>query len=155
MKTKVSGRVTSMMFFAMLALFSVAGNSYAGCTDCSPQCVPYARGVSGIKVYGVAIETLSNYDRSKYKISSKPKDNSMMILSANQNGIPWTGHAIAIQTSDKKSGEYKLKISQSNYNCKCSVETNVKAKFKDNKVTFDSGAWKGKKFKVAGIIVKK
>jgi hypothetical protein len=106
-------------------------------------------------VYGVAIETLSNYDKSKYKISSSPKDSAIMILSANQNGIPWTGHAIAVTSSDKKNGEYKLKISQSNYNCKCSIETKVKATYKDKKITFDSGAWKGKKFKVAGILVRK
>lgn len=151
--------VVGMMFSIFVLFFVVAPTvSHAAeisCTDCTPQCLPYARSITGIMVYGAAVDTLSTYDKKKYKISATPKDRSIIILSPYQPGVYWTGHAIAVVTSEKKNGEYKLKISQSNYDCKCSVEAKVSATFKNGKITFKSGAWKGKTKKVQGIIVKK
>lgn len=129
----------------------------AGCFDCNPQCVTYARERSGI--YSCRVGTGGaidwyNCEKKAGHTSSKPKKGGVLVLKP-QDGLPWTGHAIFVEKKEKKdSGKYSLRLSHSNFDCRCSKEKNIKATYyKDKKkVKFKSGAWKDQKLAAAGFI---
>lgn len=147
-------------FIVAISLIMFLGNYEGAQGYCDPQCVPWARDHSKVKLHAPTARDLPAAAQrdSNYVITPTPKKGNIMVLNTKNS----EGHVIAIQDSDKKdNGKYSLRITHSNYNYKssgkCDTESNVKATYNKNSDTikFKSGVWDGKEFKVIAIIRKK
>jgi hypothetical protein len=143
-----------IMGITLLSFFLYGQLCFADCYSCNPQCVPYAREKSGINTCkNGQTSPIEWYNCEKNK-GDKPKDGCVMILEK-QGGMP-IGHAVYVKDSKKEDGgKYKLKISHSNFDCKCSQENATATYHKDtHKVKFKDGHWDNKEFNVLGFIYK-
>lgn len=128
---------------------------------CEPQSLIYARQRSGNMSSRTGREngplTWFNSEKKLGRTSDEPLAGSVLILSANRrHGMP-TGHVAYVESvSPEDSSTYRLIFSHTNYDRRCSLETNIEAVFNRDSMTLDifSGAWRvwGRGLKVAGFI---
>jgi len=145
------------------------GRAFGECYDlrrnrrsrCEPQCIPYARCRSGIDTCRTGHEngplTWFNCEKSQGKTTAEPRSGSLMVLAANNRHNMGTGHIIYVEKIVAETdGTYRLSLSHTNFDRRCSLEEKVSAVYhRDTRtVDFVSGAWKvwGKGLKVAGFI---
>ena len=128
---------------------------------CEPQSLTYARQRSGITRSRNGRENgpLTWFDSEKKlgKTTNQPDPGSVLILGANKgHGMP-TGHVAYVEkVYPEGPSSYKIIFSHTNYDRKCSLETNIEAIYNSSDMTLDifSGAWKpwGSGLRVAGFI---
>lgn len=148
-----------LALFVMVGIMPFSSLSWA---ICHPQCGEYAREKSGIRSCsgtdcdrnGTAATVLDWYccEKNAGRTTDTPKTGRVIILPLSN-----TGHAIYIDKSESEGdGKYSLKISHSNFDYKCSVETKKKATYykSSKKLKIKEGKWAGKEFKVTGFIKK-
>jgi hypothetical protein len=150
----------SLIAFTMVTViavfFAISSSVFA---YCSPQCVTYARQLSGINhcYVGTNGTALDWYDCESGKghsssAGNSPKAGRVVILK-----IGSTGHAIYINSvGDGDNGKYSIKISQSNANGRCGIENKIKATYDKKKKTlkYKGGVLEGKTYSVKGFITK-
>lgn len=157
-------RRQGLMFIIIVAAIAFVSSVYSTAfAYCSPQCVPYARQLSGINHCKVGENGTAkdwyNCEAARgdtKSASSTPKKKTVVILN-----IGTTGHAVYINSvDDGEDGKYPLKISQSNARNRasgtCDIETKIKATYNKKKKTFKykGGYLVGKTFDVIGFITK-
>jgi hypothetical protein len=130
---------------------------------CEPQSLPFARCRSGISSCCLGWNngplTWFACEKQHRNTSLVPSSNSVLILAANRRNNMPTGHVAYVEkVIAKKAPHYRLIFSHTNYDRKCSLETNIEAEYNSSTRTLDilSGAWKdwGKELPVAGFILK-
>ena len=131
---------------------------------CEPQSLTYARQRSGIMRSRNGVEngplTWFASEKQNGMTSDQPVSGSVLILGADKgHGMP-TGHvAFVEQAHPSGSSRYKVIFSHTNYDRKCSLETNIEAVYDSAAKTLDiySGAWQpwGRGLRVAGFIEQK
>lgn len=126
--------------------------------DCKPQCVPWARDHSDVKIHGDAKDWPQLAERYGCKMTSTPKKGRVIVIDERDLGGSGRthGHVIAVLKSEEKDDDkYSLTITHSNYDDKCGTETVKATYYKDEKkIKFKEGHWSGKKFRVKAIIKK-
>lgn len=149
-----SARLAAAAIAAAAALSSipttVGAATPASCYTCSPQCVPAARQWSNIDFPRVeyAKDIPAAARKAGFVVSNSPPTGRK---SVGVIALGSVGHAVAI-TKAKKSGKVvDLELSHANFDCKCSKET-VRATFGNGKVTFTSGALKGRSYAAIGFV---
>lgn len=128
---------------------------------CEPQSLTYARQRSGIMRSRTGPEngplTWFASEKRLGMTSIEPASGSVLILGAHKkHGMP-TGHvAFVEQVHLEGPSQYWLVFSHTNYDRKCSLETNIEARYNSAAQTLDifSGAWQawGQGLNVAGFI---
>ena len=128
---------------------------------CEPQSLTYARQRSGIMRSRTGSEngplTWFASEKKLGKTTKEPDPGSILILGANKgHGMP-TGHVAYVEKVYAEGpSSYKIIFSHTNYDRKCSLETNIEAIYNSTDMTLDifSGAWKpwGSGLRVAGFI---
>lgn len=130
---------------------------------CEPQSLPFARCRSGINSCGLGWNngplTWFACEQKQGNTSLVPKDNSVLILGANKRNHMPTGHVAYIEkVIAEKAPHYRIIFSHTNYDRRCSLETNIEADYNSSTKTLDihTGAWKewGKKLPVSGFILR-
>ncbi|OGQ88528.1 MAG: hypothetical protein A2512_11940 [Deltaproteobacteria bacterium RIFOXYD12_FULL_56_24] len=129
---------------------------------CEPQSLPFARCRSGIATCRLGHEngplTWFACEKERGNTAVVPRPGSILILAANgRRGMP-TGHVAYVEEVVAQSGTtYRLVFSHTNYDRKCSLETNIEATYDSVARTLDihGGAWQawGKGLAVAGFIM--
>ncbi len=128
---------------------------------CEPQSLTYARDRSGIMRSRSGHEngplTWFASEKRLGKTSDQPAPGSVLILGADRGHGMSTGHVAYVEeASPSGASRYKLTFSHTNYDRKCSLETNIEAIYNSSAKTLDiySGAWQpwGRGLKVAGFI---
>jgi hypothetical protein len=112
---------------------------------CHPQCGEYARDKSGIRTCG-GTNGIDSTVLDWYRCGNKsgrttdtPKAGRVIILPVSK-----AGHAIYIDKSENEgSGKYSLKISHSNFDNNCGIETKKKATYykSSKKLKIKEGVW--------------
>lgn len=130
---------------------------------CEPQSLPYGRCRTG------NMSCRGNYQLSPIgwykcadsngKTTGTPVAPSILILGDNSKHRMSTGHVFVVEkVKDLGGGRWDLVLSHTNYDRKCSIETNVSAGYdeKNRIVTMHTGKWSpwGKSLKALGFIVK-
>jgi hypothetical protein len=130
---------------------------------CEPQSLPYGRCRTG------NMSCRGNYQLSPIgwykcadssgKTTGTPVAPSILILGDNSKHRMSTGHVFVVEkVKDQGGGRWDLVLSHTNYDRKCSLETNVSAGYdeKNRIVTMHTGKWSpwGKSLKALGFIVK-
>lgn len=128
---------------------------------CEPQSLTYARKRSGIMRSRTGCEngplTWFASETKLGKTSAEPVPGSVLILGGDKgHGMP-TGHVAYVEeVYPEGASSYRLIFSHTNYDRKCSLETNIEARYDSSAMTLDifSGAWKswGRGLRVAGFI---
>ncbi len=130
---------------------------------CEPQSLPFARCRSGISSCGLGWNngplTWFACEKQHNNTSLIPSAGSILILGANKRNHMPTGHVAYVEKVIAEKGpKYRLIFSHTNYDRKCSLETNIEAEYNSSTKTLDilTGAWKewGKRLPVAGFILK-
>jgi hypothetical protein len=139
-----------------------ADNKRAKVRRCEPQSLPFARCRSGIASCRLGHENspLAWFTCEKLhgNTSLVPKPGSILILAANgQRKMP-TGHVAYVEEVVAQSATiYRLTFTHTNYDRRCSLESNIKATYDSAARTMDihGGAWGawGKGLPVAGFIL--
>lgn len=128
---------------------------------CEPQSLTYARKRSGIMRSRTGPEngplTWFASERMLGKTSSVPLPGSVLILGSDRGHGMGTGHVAYVEEAYANGpSSYRVIFSHTNYDRRCSLETNIEASYDSSKMTLDifSGAWQpwGKGLKVAGFI---
>lgn len=128
---------------------------------CEPQSLTYARQRSGIMRSRNGSEngplTWFASERKLGKTSSLPLPGSVLILGADRGHRMETGHVAYVEkVSANGPSSYRIVFSHTNYDRRCSCETNIEGRYNSETMTLDifSGAWQawGKGLKVAGFI---
>lgn len=129
---------------------------------CEPQCIPYIRCRSGIDSCRIGIEngplTWFACESRRGNTGLAPQPGSVLILAANARRKMPTGHGLYVEeVIETAPSLYRLILSHTNYDRRCSIETNVEAHFDQRTMTVDflSGAWRtwGRDLAVAGFIL--
>jgi len=129
---------------------------------CEPQSLPFARCRSGIISCRSGHENgpLTWFTCEKWcgNTSLIPKPGSILILAANNRRKMPTGHVAYVEEVVAQSDTvYRLTFTHTNYDRKCSLESNIKATYDSGARTLDihGGAWGawGKGLPVAGFIL--
>lgn len=128
---------------------------------CEPQCIPYIRCRSGIDSCRIGIEngplTWFACEERRGNTGLVPQPGSVLILAANARRKMPTGHGLYVEgVVETAPALYRLILSHTNYDRRCSLETNIEAQFDQRTMTVDflSGAWRawGQDLAVAGFI---
>jgi hypothetical protein len=129
---------------------------------CEPQSLPFARCRSGIGSCRIGHEngplTWFACEKARGNTSLVPRSGSILILAANNRRKMPTGHVAYVEQAIPQSGTvYRLVFSHTNYDRRCSLETNIEATYDSAARTLDihGGAWGawGKGLPVAGFIL--
>ena len=129
---------------------------------CEPQCIPYIRCRSGIDSCRIGIEngplTWFACEVRRGNTGPVPQPGSVLILAANARRKMPTGHGLYVEeVIETAPSLYRLTLSHTNYDRRCSLETNIEAQFDQRTMTVDflSGAWHtwGQDLAVAGFIL--
>jgi hypothetical protein len=129
---------------------------------CEPQSLPFARCRSGIDSCRIGHEngplTWFACEKARGNTSLTPRSGSILILGANTRRKMPTGHVAYVEEVVAKSDTvYRLVFSHTNYDRRCSLETNIEATYDSAARTLDihGGAWQawGKGLPVAGFIL--
>lgn len=130
---------------------------------CEPQSLPYGRCRTG------DMSCRGNYELSPigwYKCADQnkkttptPTAGAIFILGDNSDHRMGTGHVFVVEkVKDAGNGHWELTLSHTNYDRRCSLETNVQAGYDQHKrlLTMHTGHWSkwGKNLKALGFIVK-
>jgi hypothetical protein len=130
---------------------------------CEPQSLPYGRCRTG------DMSCRGNYELSPIgwykcadqnkKTTATPTAGSIFILGDNSDHRMGTGHVFVVEkVKELGSGHWELTLSHTNYDRRCSLETNVLAGYDQHKrlLTMRTGHWSkwGKNLKALGFIVK-
>ncbi len=138
------------------------GGKQATARRCEPQSLPFARCRSGIDSCRLGHEngplTWFACEQRRGNTSLTPRSGSILILAANTRRKMPTGHVAYVEQAIPQSGTiYRLVFSHTNYDRKCSLETNIEATYDSAARTLDihGGAWQawGKGLPVAGFIL--
>jgi hypothetical protein len=97
-------------------------------------------------------------ERRRGNTTDEPAAGRVLILEANHRHRMPTGHVIYVEDAAPRGpGWYGLRISHTNYDRACSLETNVEAIFRGDAMTLDilTGAWRqwARGLRVAGFIL--
>jgi len=129
---------------------------------CEPQSLPFARCRSGIDSCRIGHEngplTWFACEKQHGNTSLTPRPGSILILAANGRRKMPTGHVAYVEEVVAQSATvYRLTFTHTNYDRKCSLESNIKATYDSAAQTLDihGGAWGawGKGLPVAGFIL--
>jgi len=129
---------------------------------CEPQSLPFARCRSGIDSCRTGHEngplTWFVCEKQRGNTSLTPRSGSILILAANNRRKMPTGHVAYVEEVVAQSATvYQLTFTHTNYDRRCSLESNIKATYDSAARTLDihSGAWQawGKGLPVAGFIL--
>lgn len=129
---------------------------------CEPQSLPFARCRSGIDSCRLGHEngplTWFACEKGRGNTSLIPKPGSILILAANSRRKMVTGHVAYVEEVVAQSETvYRLIFTHTNYDRRCSLETNIEAIYDRDAQTLDilGGAWQawGKGLPVAGFIL--
>lgn len=129
---------------------------------CEPQSLPFARCRSGISSCCLGWNngplTWFACEKKHNNTSVVPAANSVLILAANNHNMP-TGHVAYVEeVIATEAPNYRIVFSHTNYDRRCSLETNIEALYNSSTKTLDvlTGAWKdwGKKLPVSGFILR-
>lgn len=129
---------------------------------CEPQSLPFARCRSGIDSCRIGYEngplTWFACEKQRGNTSLAPRSGSILILGANTRRKMPTGHVAYVEKVIAQSGAvYRLTFTHTNYDRKCSLESNIEATYDSAAQTLDihGGAWGawGKGLPVAGFIL--
>lgn len=129
---------------------------------CEPQCIPYARCRSGIDScrLGMGNGPLTWFacEEQRGKTAIVPAVGSVLILAANSRRKMPTGHGLYVEAVEETAPAlYRLILSHTNFDRRCSIETNIEARFDQRQMTVDfvTGAWHawGQDLAVAGFIL--
>ena len=132
----------------------------AGRGRCEPQCLPYTRCRSGIDSCRTGHEngpvTWFRCEQARGNTSVEPAQGQVMVLGRNAHNMR-TGHTLYVEKVEPRpDGRYALTLSHTNYDRRCSLETNMLADYDPKSQTIDvqSGKWEawGRDLKVAGFI---
>lgn len=133
-----------------------------GAGRCEPQSLPFARCRSGIDSCRLGHEngplTWFACEKARGNTSLTPRPGSILILGANTRRKMPTGHVAYVEQAIPQSDTvYRLVFSHTNYDRRCSLETNIEATYDSAARTLDihGGAWQawGKGLPVAGFIL--
>jgi hypothetical protein len=131
------------------------------CGRCEPQSLPYARCRSGIMSCrnGWGNSPISWFACEKNNNNTdEPLPGSVLILGIDRgHGMP-TGHVAYVEeVIPAGPSSYRLILSHTNYDRRCSLETRIETIYHRDTMTLDvlTGAWKswGRQLKVAGFIL--
>lgn len=129
---------------------------------CEPQCIPYARCRSGIDSCRTGMEngplTWFACEEQRGNTAAVPAAGSVLILASNPRRKMSTGHGLYVEAVEETApASYRLILSHTNFDRRCSIETNIEARFDQRQMTVDflSGAWRawGQDLAVAGFIL--
>ena len=129
---------------------------------CEPQSLPFARCRSGIASCRLGHENspLAWFacEKQHGNTSLAPRPGSILILAANGRRKMPTGHVAYVEGVVAQSAtSFRLTFTHTNYDRKCSLESNIKATYDSAAQTLDihDGAWQawGKGLPVAGFIL--
>jgi hypothetical protein len=138
------------------------GSKKAKARRCEPQSLPFARCRSGIASCRIGHEngplTWFACEKGRGNTSLVPRPGSILILAANGRRKMPTGHVAYVEEVVPQSATvYRLVFTHTNYDRKCSLESNIKATYDSAARTLDihDGAWGawGKGLPVAGFIL--
>ena len=138
------------------------GNKKEKSRRCEPQSLPFARCRSGIDSCRVGHEngplTWFACEKQRGNTSLIPRPGSILILAANNRRKMPTGHVAYVEGVVAQSATlYRLTFTHTNYDRKCSLESNIEATYDSGARTLDihGGAWGawGKGLPVAGFIL--
>jgi hypothetical protein len=130
---------------------------------CEPQSLPYGRCRTGNS------SCRGNYELSPIgwykcadqngKVTARPTAPSILILGDNSKHRMGTGHVFVVEkVRELGGGQWELVLSHTNYDRKCSIETDVLASYdeKGKLLTMKTGKWSvwGKNLKALGFILK-
>lgn len=127
---------------------------------CEPQSLTYARQRSGIMTCRNGYEngpmTWFAAEKKAGRTSAEPAAGSVLILKGQGHGMP-TGHVAYVEeVLPETATTYRLLFSHTNYDRRCSLETDIEAIYDRAAMTLDvrNGAWRvwGHGLKVAGFI---
>lgn len=130
---------------------------------CEPQSLPFARCRSGISSCCLGWNngplTWFACEKKNSNTSLVPRANSVLILGANRRHNMPTGHVAYVEkVIAEDAPNYRLIFSHTNYDRRCSLETNIEADYNSSTRTLNilTGAWKewGKGLPVAGFILR-
>ncbi len=138
------------------------GNKKEKSRRCEPQSLPFARCRSGIDSCRIGHEngplTWFVCEKQRGNTSLTPRPGSILILAANGRRKMPTGHVAYVERVVPQSATvYRLTFTHTNYDRKCSLESNIEATYDSAVQTLDihGGAWGawGKGLPVAGFIL--
>lgn len=143
---------------SMPTCFNYCGKDRCITGYCAPQCVGYARKLSGIcdsDCYRDSAYDWYTCESNKGHTSSTPDTGRVLILEK-ESWNNYYGHAMYVKscTYSGSGDKYYLILSHSNYNGTCCIETSIKANYYKNtkKLNITTGAWAGKERNVRGFI---
>lgn len=137
-------------------------NKRGKASRCEPQSLPFARCRSGIDSCRIGHEngplTWFACEKQRGNTSLEPRPGSILILAANGRRKMPTGHVAYVEGVVAQSAtSYRLIFTHTNYDRKCSLESNIEATYDSVARTVDihGGAWQawGKGLPVAGFIL--
>jgi hypothetical protein len=143
------------------ACYRLSGSGPYG--RCEPQSLPYARCRTGIMRCQGNCETSPigwfHCEEKLGKTSARPHDESVMILGDNSRHRMKTGHVFVVEKArDLGGGHWELTLSHTNYDRRCSIETNVQGRYDEHSrvLAMNSGHWSawGKQLSALGFILK-
>ncbi|OGR01633.1 MAG: hypothetical protein A2505_08975 [Deltaproteobacteria bacterium RIFOXYD12_FULL_55_16] len=129
---------------------------------CEPQSLPFARCRSGSATCRLGREngplTWFACEKQRGNTSAVPRPGSILILAANGRRKMPTGHVAYVEeVVAQNAAVYRIVFSHTNYDRRCSLETNIEATYDSAARTLDihGGAWQawGKGLPVAGFIL--
>ncbi len=138
------------------------GSKRGKASRCEPQSLPFARCRSGIDSCRIGHEngplTWFTCEKQHGNTSLTPQSGSILILAANSRRKMPTGHVAYVEEVIAQSATvYLLTFTHTNYDRRCSLESNIKATYDSAAQTLDihGGAWQawGKGLPVAGFIL--
>ncbi len=156
------GRTTAECFQLRPGAVRLKGAKKGRGRRCEPQSLPFARCRSGIDSCRLGHENgpLSWFSCEKQRgnTSLVPRPGSILILAANGRRKMPTGHVAYVEDVVAQSAtSYLLTFTHTNYDRRCSLESNIEATYDSVARTLDiqSGAWQawGKGLPVAGFIL--
>jgi len=129
---------------------------------CEPQSLPFARCRSGINSCCLGWNngplTWFACEEKRGNTSSVPQAGSVLILASVKRHKMPTGHVAYVEkVAAEDDTHYQIIFSHTNYDRKCSLETDIKGRYNSTTKLLDihNGAWKdwGKGLPVAGFIL--
>ncbi len=138
------------------------GNKREKSRRCEPQSLPFARCRSGIDSCRIGHEngplTWFACEKERGNTSLVPRPGSILILAANGRRKMPTGHVAYVEKVIVQNATvYRLTFTHTNYDRRCSLESNIEATYDSAARTLDiyGGAWQawGKGLPVAGFIL--
>jgi hypothetical protein len=138
-----------------------SGKAKKSAGRCEPQSLPFARcrsGINSCKLGNTGPMTWFICEKNRGNTGDVPRKGSILILGSNgRRGMP-TGHVAYVEDVVPESAHtWKLILSHTNYDRRCSLETEIETRYdrRSGSIDFLTGAWKAwaKGLKVAGFIL--